>query len=106
MSGIDVIHIKMKEDEDIESFILRYETAEARLRATATPLPKLLLAINFILALNVDESQRHLIVNNINFEDNEEVYEDVKHSIRLHKGPPVENKINKTWKSFNGDNKY
>ena len=95
LSWNEVISMKRKDNESIGEFILRYETAEAKLRCSATALPPLLLAIHLIQSLNVDEAERRLIVSNIKFENNNEVYEQVKQSIRLHKSSLVEDKKEK-----------
>ena len=68
LSWNEVISMKRKDNESIGEFILRYETAEAKLRCSATALPLLLLAIHLIQSLNVDEAERRLIVSNIKFD--------------------------------------
>ena len=80
------------DEEETDKFLLRFETVEANLKSSMTDIPIMILAIQLLNSLNVDENQRRNIVTNIKLEDNIDVYDDIKKSIRLHKGSLVEEK--------------
>ena len=78
-----------KKEESVEAFILRFETAEASLKCCNIELSSLNLAIHLIETLNVTESQKRNIISQVKFEDNPNVYEDVKKAIKLLEGSLV-----------------
>ena len=78
-----------KKDEEIEPFMLKFDTAEAALRAVDCPLDKKILSLILLKAINVDKHEKRNIVSNLNMES-ESLYEDLKSSIRLNKGSLVE----------------
>ena len=80
-----------KKDIKIDDFLLEYETAISRLLTVIPNIPKIILALQLLRAINVDEIQRRTILSNVKFDiSNENVYEDLKTSIRLLKGSLVE----------------
>ena len=82
--------IKRASGENVDKFLLKYETAESKLINSAVELPKLILAIQLLEAANVDINQRRNILVHVKFENQETVYDDMKSSLRLFKGALVE----------------
>ena len=84
--------IKRDDHEDVDKFILRFETAESNLRCSELEVPQEILAIQLINSINVDKAQKQNIVANVKYENNKSVYSDMKKSIKLLKGCLVEDK--------------
>ena len=87
-------NMKREEEEDIETFMLNFDTAEAGLRALDCPVDKKILSLILMKAINVDKNEKRNIVSNLKLES-ETIYEDLKSSIRLHKSSLVEGKKSK-----------
>ena len=83
-SWTEIITMKKKQNEDIEKFLLKLETAVAKLHESSKPLPYILLALHLLHSVNVDEIQRRLIVANLYLEK-ETILEDINSTIRLQK---------------------
>ena len=87
--------IKRSNGENINDFLLRFETIESRLRCSTTVnLPNQILALQLLDSVDVNSDQRRSILVNVKIENNDTVYEDMKSSIRLLKGVLVEKEIN------------
>ena len=83
------IHLLRKTNEKIGEFILKFETAVANLKCSNVEISPLTLAIHLLEAINVDETKRRNIVSNVKFENNPNVLEDLKKSIKLLEGSLV-----------------
>ena len=83
------IHLLREHGENIHDFILRFETAEADLKLSNVEVTPLTLAIHLLEAINVDENQKRNIISKVTFEDNPNVYENVKDAIKLLEGSLV-----------------
>ena len=77
------IFLKRGTNESVESFLLRLETAETELKCSNINLSSLNLAIHVLETINLNESQKRNIVCNVKFEDNPDVYEDLKKAVKL-----------------------
>ena len=105
------IHILRKKGEEIGAFLLKFETAEVNLKCSNVQLSPLTIAIHLLEAINVDENQRRNIISNIKFDDNPDVYTDLKKAIKLLEGTlvkkPEENKETvSSDDTFYGDQNY
>ena len=90
-SWIEVIKMMRDKDESIDKYFLRFDTATAKLQQAAEPLLKTLLALHLLYTINVDETQRRLIVSNIRL-DQDNILDDIKTAIRIQKSSLVERK--------------
>ena len=81
-----IYFLKRKEEEIIQSYIVKFETTESDLRSSGVELSSLNLAIHLLETINVDENQRRSIVSQVKFEDNSSVYDDITKAIRLLEG--------------------
>ena len=89
-------HSKLKVGENINEFIQRYETYKSDLRASIGEVSNYLLAIQLLEAIEVNESQKQNILSSVNFtKANENVYEELKKSIKLLKGALTESSSDK-----------
>ena len=104
----DVFLTKMRKKEmKVDDFLVDFETSCSRLVNVIPNIPKIVFALQLLRAVNVDEAQRRSIISNIKFDvKNDNVYEELKSSIRLLKGSLVE-KSNTTEENeaFYGQNK-
>ena len=66
--------MKRNTNEAVEDFITKHETTEANLKSDAVELPKLLVAIQLVIAINVTEAERRNILSNIKFEGRFEIF--------------------------------
>ena len=82
--------IKRANEENIDKFLLRYETAESKLKNTAVDMHKLILAIQLMEAANVTLDQRRNILAHVKIDNHDNVYDDMKSALRLMKGTLVE----------------
>ena len=85
--------IKRSNDEKIDPFILRFETAESKVRNSAVPLPNVVLALQLIDTVNVTSDQRSNILTQVKMENTDTVYDEMKGALRLFKGNLVEDNI-------------
>ena len=85
------IYLKRKPEEKVGDFILKYETMECNLKSSGINLSSLNLAIHLLETVNLSENQKRNIVSKVKFEDNDEVYDDVKKAIKLLEGSLVTN---------------
>ena len=85
----EFIDFKREAGEAIDESILRYDTIDSKLRASGEKLSQRALACHLVFKLDVDEMEKQNILSSVKFEDNENVYEDVKQKIRLLKGSLV-----------------
>ena len=69
-SWIKYLALKRNPNESVEDFIVKYETAEAYLKCDAVELPKLLGAIQLVIAINVSDAERWNILIIIKFDGN------------------------------------
>ena len=77
--------IKRANEENIDKFLLRYETADSKLKNTAVGMPNLILAIQLMEAANVTVDQRRNILAHVKMDNHDSVYEDMKSALRLMK---------------------
>ena len=86
--------MKRSKEENIDKFLLRFETVESKLKCSAVELPNLILALQLLESVNVNTDQRRSILVHVKVENVDTVYEDMKSSMRLLKGNLVEGKSN------------
>ena len=89
---LEVLGLKRGEHEDLNKFLLRFDTIVAKLQQSAVPLPNALLSLHLLHSLNVDEMQRRCIITNISLEK-ESVLDDMKSAVRMLKSSIVERKV-------------
>merc|ERR1711954_383518 len=82
-------------DEDVDKFIVQYETATSEMKSTNIEINEDIQAIHLLNSINVDESEKRNIVSTATSLKTNDLYTDVKQSIRLLKGSLVENKTEK-----------
>ena len=83
--------IKRNDSEKIDEFLLRFDTAESKLRNTVVQLPNLILPLQLIDSVDVSADQKRNILANVkNVEDPDTILDDMKSSLRLLKGSLVE----------------
>ena len=80
--------MKRSKDEKIDSFLLRYETSESKLRNSEVPLANTVLALQLLDRANLNSDQRSNVLTHVKIEN---MYDDMKASLRLFKGSLVEN---------------
>ena len=85
----DFIEIKLTDGKTIEEFIIRFDTIDSKLKSTNEALSQRALACHMIYKLDLEENQKQNILASIKFENNPNVYEDVKSSIHRLKGSLV-----------------
>ena len=81
--------LKRLAGEDLEKFLLKFDTAEAALKSLGILLDNKIKALLLIKAMNLEESEKRSIVTNVKI-DGDSIFEDLKSSIRQHKGALVE----------------
>ena len=86
--------MKRSSGENLDEFLLRFETVESKLKCSAVELPNLILALQLLESVNVNSDQRRHILVHVKIENTDTVYDDMKSSIRLMKGSLVENNPN------------
>ena len=87
------IKIKRSKNESIDDFLFRFETAESKLRQAACRIPNLILMLQLLEAVDIKSDQKQNVLVHVKTENSEEVYEDLKSSLRLLKGTLTENPI-------------
>ena len=92
----EFIDFKVDEEETVDDFLLRYDTIDSQLKSCDETLSQRTLACHLISKLNVDELQKQNVLTKVKFEDNQNVFEDVKSAIRLLKGSLVSDKVSKS----------
>ena len=71
--------------------MLKYETAESKLRNSEVPLANTVLALQLLDRANLTSDQRSNVLTHVKIENTDTVYDDMKASLRLFKGSLVEN---------------
>ena len=85
------VEYSRKKDTNVEDFILDFESLVSKLLTVIPNIPKIIIALQLLRAINVDEIQRRSILANIKFDiSNENIYDELKSSMRLLKGSLVE----------------
>ena len=84
--------MRREENESVHDFVVRYETAEADVKANAGDISDNILVIQLLDCINVSTMERQNIVANVKYENNPDYYEDIKKSIKLLKGSLVDDK--------------
>ena len=77
-------------NENIDPFLLRFETAESKLKNSSARLPGMILALHLLETANLEVDQRRNILVHVKIDDEETVYEEMKSALRLLKGSLVE----------------
>ena len=105
----EFIEIHKEENESFDDFILRYDTIDSKLKSCNENISQRALACHLVYKLDVNEQQKQNILSSVKFENNPNVFEDIKGAIRLLKGSLVEgskpNKIPETPKSTQPERK-
>ena len=83
--------IKRNKNESIDDFLFRFETAESKLRQAACQIPNLILMLQLLEAVDIKSDQKQNVLVHVKTENTEQVYEDLKSSLRLLKGSLTDN---------------
>ena len=85
--------MRQTENEDIHEYILKWETAEANVKANAGEISDEILVIQLLDSVNVTTMERQNIVSYVRYENNSDYYKDIKKAVKLLKGSLVANKM-------------
>ena len=77
-------------NENIDPFLLRFETVESKVKNAAAKLPNMILALHLLETANFGVDQTRNILVHVKIDDEETVYEEMKSALRLLKGSLVE----------------
>ena len=84
--------IKMKRDvkEDVSKYMLKFDTILSELKCSGIEITPIVQAIHLLSTINVNEAERRSILANTDSTKKEEIFENMKSSIRLLKGSLIE----------------
>ena len=104
---LDFINIKQEQDESAQSFVTRFEKVEASLRNSKIVIPNKALAIHLMNKSSMEQQSKENVLTKTNVNDEKEIYESMKKSIREMKGnltrnEKVESKAIENNKTFFG----
>ena len=73
--------VKKGSDEKLDVFMNRFDAAYLKLKCSVSGLPDEILTIMFLDGMNLDNIQKQNIVSEVKFEDNPNLFEDVKKAV-------------------------
>ena len=82
--------MKKSSEEKIDTFLLRFETAESQLKSSAAEIPNIILALQLLESVGATSDQKRNIMVHVNLDNLDTVYDEMKTSLRLLKGNLVE----------------
>ena len=100
------VDIKRAKDENIDAFLLRFETIESQMKSSAVDIPNTILALQLLKSIDVSSNQKQNILVHVDIDDPDTNYEKLKSSIRLLKGCLVEKTDDDDEVNYTGNNKF
>ena len=88
-SYMKFINKRRGKDEDLDKFILEFDTNLSELKCSMCELPEQVKAFQLLISMNLNERECQNILTNIKLQNVDNIYSDVKNSIKLLKGSLV-----------------
>lgn len=91
---VKFIDIKQQSDESAQSFVVRFEGVETQLRNVKINIPNKALAIHLLNRSNLETQSKENVLTKTNLDDEKEIYQTLKKSVREMKSKLTQNDLN------------